>query len=189
LIAAGMRRFERRRRRSARAFTVLQLLLVIAIIAVLATLSVQAFSRLRARAERVQCTANLRSLFVAAESYLQEHNSWPQILMSPNSEDPSQDYATGWIASLKPYGPSQKTWLCPTVQRKLGDPDYLQLENVRTDYVASAFDDKPASPHQWPKQPWFAEIDDAHGNGQLMILSDGSVSDTKSIGGIAAAAP
>jgi hypothetical protein len=43
------------------------------------------------------------------------------------------------------------------------------------------FDDKPASPHQWPRQPWFAEVGDVHGNGNLIVFTDGSISDLKTI--------
>ena len=37
------------------------------------------------------------------------------------------------------------------------------------------------TPHQWPRQPWFAEIGDVHGNGQLIIFTDGSISDVNTV--------
>jgi hypothetical protein len=117
---------------------------------------------------------------VAAESSLQQNGSWPQIAIA-DSDSAEQDYAKAWIAALKPFGPSEKSWICPTIQNLLQNPDYMKPENARIDYIVMAFDDKPMTPHQWPHQPWFAEVGDVHGNGNLIIFTDGSVSDLKSI--------
>ena len=43
------------------------------------------------------------------------------------------------------------------------------------------FDDKPMTPYQWPRQPWFVESADVHGQGQLIIFTDGSISDMKTV--------
>jgi hypothetical protein len=135
---------------------------------------------MRARAQRVQCTANLRSLYVAAESYLQQNGSWPQI-DEDESDTAEQTSATAWIAALAPFGPTQKTWVCPTIQELMQNPDLSKPENVRIDYIATSFDDKPTTPHEWPKQPWFIEAADVHGNGNLIVFTDGSISDLKSV--------
>ena len=63
------------------------------------------------------------------------------------------------------------------------NPDLTKPENVRVDYMATSFDSKPTTPHQWPRQPWFAEIGDVHGHGNLIIFTDGSVSDLKTVVG------
>jgi type II secretory pathway pseudopilin PulG len=165
---------------SARAFTLLEVGTAAVVIAILLTLLLPVFAKFRARAQRVQCTANLKSLYVAAESYIQEHGSWPQIGVSAGESD-EQDYAQQWIAALRPFGPTEKTWICPTVQALLEDPDYMKAENARVDYIATTFDAKPGTPHQWSRQPWFAEMADAHGHGNLIIFTDGSVSDLKSM--------
>ena len=137
---------------------------------------------MRARAQRVQCTANLRSLYAAAEMYVQQNGSWPQISMATDDSDAAdQIYARNWINALSPFGPAQKTWICPTIQTLMLNPDMSKPENVRIDYVASNFDDKPMTPHQWPRQPWFAEAGDMHGNGNLIIFTDGSISDLNTI--------
>jgi hypothetical protein len=31
--------------------------------------------------------------------------------------------------------------------------------------------------NQWPRQPWFVETGDVHGNGNLVVFTDGSISD------------
>ncbi len=36
-------------------------------------------------------------------------------------------------------------------------------------------------PHQWPRQPWFVEAGDVHGHGNLIIFTDGSISDLKTV--------
>ncbi len=136
---------------------------------------------MRARAQRAQCIANLRNLYVAANLFVQQNGSWPQIPMANESESAQQDYANAWIAALAPFGPTQKTWICVTMQNLLGNPDLSKPENIRVDYLAMPFDDKPLTPHQWPRQPWFIENGDLHGHGNLIVFTDGSISDLKTV--------
>jgi prepilin-type N-terminal cleavage/methylation domain-containing protein len=161
-------------------FTLLELLIVLVIIGILSILILPVLSGIRARTQRVQCMGNLRSLYVATELFIQQNGSWPQIPMS-DSDSAEEDYAKAWIDALKPFGPDQKSWICPTIQNLLGNPDLSDANNVRVDYTATTFDDKPLTPHQWPKQPWFAEAGDVHGHGNLIIFTDGSISDLKTV--------
>lgn len=167
------------RQRSSEGFTLLEILVVLVIIGILVTLSFPLVSGMRARAQRVQCMANLRSLYTATELYIQTNGTWPQIAMS--DDDDEIQYANAWITALKPFGPTQKTWICPTIQNLLGNPNLGDPANVRLDYVATTFDDKPLTPHLWPRQPWFAEVGDVHGNGNLIIFTDGSISDLNTV--------
>jgi len=162
--------------------TLMEVLAVFVIIGILAVLLIPAISGIQARAQRAQCMANLRSLYTATELYLQQNGSWPQI-QSDDSDENDQSFAAGWIAALKPFGPIEKSWICPTIQTLMQNPDYTKPENVRIDYMATPFDDKPITPHQWPKQPWFAEVADVHGHGNLIIFTDGSISDLKTVTG------
>jgi type II secretory pathway pseudopilin PulG len=159
------------------------MVVVAVVIAILAALLLPVYFGIRARAQRVQCISNLRNLYVAAESYVQQNGTWPQI--DEDDEDDSdtadQDEATAWIAALAPFGPTQKTWICPRIQELLHNPDLSQPENVRIDYTATSFDDKPTTPHEWPTQPWFIESADVHGHGNLIVFTDGSISDLKTI--------
>jgi prepilin-type N-terminal cleavage/methylation domain-containing protein len=175
--------------KSRRGFTLLELLVVIGVIAVLAALGITVASGIRSRAERVQCMTNLRGLYVAAESYLQQNGSWPQIPMADESETADEDYASAWIAALAPFGATQKTWICPTMQRGMHSPDLSKPENVRVDYIASNFDDKPTTPHQWPGQPWFIEAGNGHGNGALIVFTDGTIKELNAFTAQAAPAP
>lgn len=167
--------------RPAFAFTVLELLVVLGIVAILVAISFPISSELRSRAQRVQCSANMRSLYIATELFVQQNGSWPQIGESDDEDDASADFGNGWIAALKEFGVSEKTWICPTVQNLLGNPDFSKPENARVDYVATPFDDKPTTPHEWPTQPWFAEVGNVHRHGNLIIFTDGSISDLDTI--------
>lgn len=157
------------------AFTFMELLVVIGVIAILAGILAVGVSKLRARAQRVQCMANLRSLHAGANLYLQQNGAWPQIFIIANRDKPEEELAQLWIEALEPSGVPRKTWICPTTQQSLGNPDYSRPENTRLDYIPVPFDDKPTTPHEWPQMPWFIERGDAHGNGNLIIFTDGSI--------------
>jgi hypothetical protein len=130
--------------------------------------------------QRAQCSSNLRNLHVAANLFVQQNGSWPQISY-PSTADSSLQYAKEWIAALEPFGVTRKTWICPAIENLLNNPDYTVETDARIDYVATPFDDKPGSPHQWPRQPWFVEVGDVHGNGNLIVFADGSISDLKTV--------
>jgi len=166
-------------RRPAAAFTLLELLIALVIVGILITLLIPVYGRIRERAQKVQCMANLRSLYVGTEAYLQRNGGWPQIFLKNYGE--TEDFANAWVAALEPFGIERSTWICPTIQVLLRNPDYNDPANARLDYVSTGFDDKPTSPHQWPRQPWFIETGDVHGNGNLIIFSDGSIAETNDV--------
>lgn len=149
----------------------LELLAAVVVVGILALLLIPAILGMQARAQRMQCTANLRSLYVAAESYLQQNGSWPQIPVTDSDENDD----AAWIAALSPFGVTQKNWICPTIQNSLGKPDLNDPANVRIDYMPMPFDAKPFTPHQRSDWPWFVELGASHGSGQLIIFADGSV--------------
>jgi prepilin-type N-terminal cleavage/methylation domain-containing protein len=161
--------------RGLRAFTLLEVMVAMGIVAILALLIFGAVGGLRSRAQRAQCMANLRSLHVAANLHIQEHNQWPQIYVIANQEKTEEEFAELWIAALQPYGIERKTWICPSIQNDAGNPDYTKPENVRIDYIATAFDDKPGTPLEWPEQPWFIERGNMHGKGNLILFANGRV--------------
>lgn len=163
-----------------RGFTVLELASVVVIIAILVALTLPILAKMRARAQRVECAANLRNLSVAANGYLQDNGMWPQIPVG-DASTPREEFAEAWIDALSPFGATRDVWICPTIQNLLQNPDYSTPDTARIDYIATPFDDKPTSPREWPRQPWFVETGDVHGNGNLIIFTDGSISDLKSI--------
>ncbi len=163
------RRFSRRR---AGAFTLMEVMTCIIVVAILLVMLIPVFTQVIRRMQRTTCISNLKSLHVAADSYLLDHRMWPQI--GTGGVDP-QAVATNWINTFQPYGLTQRNWICPTRQKLLLNPDLTDPENVRIDYTATPFDRNPMTPMRWSTQPWFVESGDVHGNGQLMIFPDGHV--------------
>ena len=144
---------------------------VAVIVAILIVLVVPAVQSVQGRFERVRCIKNLQSLHVAANLYVQEHQSWPQI----DPSRPPEDVAKDWIDALQPYGMTLPGWICPTVQRLLHSPDFTLPENRRTDYSGFPFSPEPQRPFQYATEPWFFEKNDVHSRGQLLIFRDGHV--------------
>ena len=60
-------------------------------------------------------------------------------------------------------------------EARLQNPDLTDHDNTRIDYTPMSFDSQPATPFRWTTMPWFVETSDNHGNGQLLIFSDGHV--------------
>jgi prepilin-type N-terminal cleavage/methylation domain-containing protein len=166
--------FKSRHARSA-GVTLLELLTVIVVIAILTTMLMPAISAMAERMERAKCTANLKSLYIGAEFYLQDQKRWPQINPALIGNE-SDRYASLWIEALKPYKVSENVWRCPTVEKKLPATDKSKTgEQKRIDYYPTPFDSKQITPHRWAGQPWFIERGAVHDSGNLMIFQDGSV--------------
>lgn len=163
-------------------FTLLEVFASVVVIAILAGITMPLYSNFRGKAETLSCAANLRSLYSGVSSYVQDHQVWPRISKprptTTGGEDSDQpnSYESRWIAALKPYGISDKTWRCPSIEREMrkhGKPD--AVKHVRLDYTPTAFGGGALAPYQWPTHPWFIERGAAHGAGPQIILTDGSV--------------
>jgi len=63
----------------------------------------------------------------------------------------------------------------------LGALKSLLKSALAFDYIATPFDDKPTTPHEWPTQTWFAEVGNMHGHGNLIIFTDGSISELNTV--------
>jgi prepilin-type N-terminal cleavage/methylation domain-containing protein len=153
-------------------FTLMELATVIVIISILAVLSIQGYAALIYRAQGVNCTNNLRNLYAACSSYVQDNQTWPQI-PTTNADKPA--FAQAWINALAPYKIQAVNWICPSIQRLLGNPDYTQPQNVRIDYGATPFPPGLTAPTRYPTQPWFAESASVHGDGNLIIYANGDL--------------
>ena len=161
-----------------RAFTLLELMTALVIIGILVVVLSPSITYLRARAQKVACIANLRSLHVATGNYIHDNHHWPQIALAPPG-DP--EHAKGWINALEPYGLGRNNWVCPAIQQALGSPDLSLPENARVDYYGTTFNSQEQSPFKYPKQPWFIETADMHGNGQEILFPDGHIEEAADI--------
>ena len=156
---------------AAGAFTLTEVVTVALIVVILIALILPVTQNVRSRLEQTRCVKNLQNLCVAANLYVQEHGSWPQI----DPSQPPEDVAKGWIDALQPYGMTLQGWICPTVQRLMRSPDFTQPANRRIDYSGFPFSPEPQRPFQYATEPWFFEKNDVHGRGQLLIFRDGHI--------------
>ena len=166
-------------RRSCVAFTLLELTTVVFIVAILAVMALPVLGKLQRRAQVAACATNLKNLYVGANGYVQDHNGWPQIAAPDTRQGHDDAYVTAWQAALAPYGITPRTWVCPELYRQHGRPDLSLPANRSVDYLATTFDAKPRTPYEHSNMPWFVETTDAHGGGQLIIFSNGSVMSLK----------
>jgi type II secretory pathway pseudopilin PulG len=155
------------------AFTLVEILAAMGIMIVLAALIITVVSKLPGSADRAKCSANLRNLYLALDTYTQEQMKWPQ---QPDFGITQQiQYEDWWMRTLAPYGMTPNTWQCPAILR-LGKIQENRT-SPRVHYSPTMFDADPRTPYRWSTQPWAIEIANVHGRGALMIFPDGSVRD------------
>jgi hypothetical protein len=154
---------------------------VLVIIVVLAVLVIGLFDQLQARSERVNCTANLRSLFAGFQAYIVQQGHWPQ---NPY-KIAQKDYDGWWIDELSKIGVPEKSWYCPTHTREAkaaakaegkANTEMILKKHREIHYMPTPFDENQATPRRWPTQPWLVETGNFHGDGPLIIFPDGTVS-------------
>ena len=160
-----------------RGFTLLELMTVVIIIVILAVLLLPSLMQYQEKARGVACLARLKGLYVATVGYLgTNEGKWPRI--QPTMSDDVL-FAQQWYDILSNHGLGWEDLTCPSVQRKLGNPNVSDKRFHRMDYISTFFDDIPGTPMKWPNMPWFLERQDMHGRGQLVILANGTVVDIR----------
>ncbi len=156
-------------RRALSAFTLVEITVATAVLLILVTLAVFSLAPARDRAELARCVANLRSLYTGFSTYVSDQGQWPQV----DENLTGHPYESFWKAAVRPYGITDENWKCPTLTRNL-----LELEEKDRPlihYTPTHFDEKALTPYKWPQQPWLIEISDAHGKGNMTILTSGAV--------------
>jgi len=164
--------------------TLLELMTVVIIIGILAVMLMPIYSSVTASADEARCVTNLKNLYVAASGYLQATGSWPQISVQLVTSDP-KTYARSWVDALTPYGAPHKVWICPALQRTMhvSMDEIDNDENYRIDFIATPFDDNPTSPRMSSTHPWFVEKSAQHPRGNLLVLTNGTVTSLKDLVG------
>ncbi len=115
------------------AFTLLEVLVVIAIMAVLMALVLPAVQKIRATANRTECTNNLKQIGLALHQYHGNHGSLPAGVSYQNDKDPFPHQS--WLAKLLPYIEQDELWRLTQnayqQDRYPGDnPPHLGLDSV-----------------------------------------------------------
>jgi len=110
--------------RGPRAFTLTELLVVIVIIAILTALLLSGVSQAQRKAQRIQCSNNVRQLGLALQSFVTENNSYPLS---------ARDLNGAWVAMLQQTELSTSrvaghqyldkgVWKCPSAPRPSNVP-------------------------------------------------------------------
>lgn len=161
-----------RRNSPTAAFTLLELSAVVFILSILVVLAIPNLQNYMARAGEAVCMGNMRSINVGLRGYMQDHGSvWPQG-PTPNDEEPWENF---WLAVLKPYGMTDRTWRCPTIDSVLARGGTPRDERPRVHYIPSLFNAEPGAAYEWATQPWLIERASAHEQGALICFPDGSI--------------
>ena len=159
-----------RSKRPEAGITLLEMLAAVSILLILVALLFPAVQSLTPRAEEIVCKNNLRNLRIAFASYATE--GWPQL--PEGISIGSQEEEKWWLEkSAKDLGLSDKTWKCPTITRLFRrEPE---KDRPLIHYVPTLFSAEPNKANQWSQMPWFMEIGNAHGEGNLMVRQNGTV--------------
>jgi Tfp pilus assembly major pilin PilA len=151
-------------------FTVLELLAVICVLFVLIALSFPLYETIRPRVERVVCINNLKNLRVAFGDYA--ISGWPQV--PQGIELGSMEEQRWWLKkSQMDLGLTERSWQCPTIRRMFAKEP--EKDRPILHYLPTPFSEQPNKANQWPTMPWFIEIGDAHGQGNLVVRQNGIV--------------
>jgi hypothetical protein len=159
------------RHHSCGAWTLLELCVVVGIVAILIVLAVPTFQQVLPAVERVRCMGNLHSLWISFAPCASGEATWPQV--PKQIKIGSREEQRWWIdTASNSLGVNPKLWICPTVARSFrSKPEDAPL----IDYMPTLFDGRPGTPNRWPSMPWFTEIGNVHGEGNLAIRSDGAI--------------
>jgi prepilin-type N-terminal cleavage/methylation domain-containing protein len=157
-----------------RGFTLIELSVVVVIIAVLVSLLIPNISSLVNRSEKVVCSGKLKHLWTAFSVRVADGSGWPQLPTDVSIGSLAEQQ--WWISSSASMGLTTNDWKCPSISRAMKRSDNArQQQPFLINYLPTIFDPRPTIPGKWGRMPWFTEISDIHGGGNLSVRADGSV--------------
>src|SRR5262245_48030367 len=90
------------------AFTLVELLVILAILAVLMALLLPAIQKVRAAADRMRCSNNMKQLGIALHLYHNDHNTLPPGVVTAQPREPYPRIT--WLNRLLPYIEQDSLW-------------------------------------------------------------------------------
>ena len=113
---------------------------------------------------------NLKNLRVAFSGYATE--GWPQIPEGIKLGSLAEQ--RWWLEKTeKDLGLSKSAWQCPTIQRQFAKEP--EKDRPLIHYLPTPFSKEPNRANKSTQMPWFIEIGDAHGQGNLLVRQNGTV--------------
>ena len=158
---------------SRRAFTVTEVVVVVGILSVLMALIFPAAQRYVSEAQEVACRQKLYNLWVAFAPCATDPEGWPQVpkgikIGSAQEQQWWLDYSTNNL------GLTARDWHCPVIER--ASKNSSKGEEVPViHYLPTLFDARPGTANKWLSMPWFSELGNVHGQGNLTVRADGSI--------------
>jgi len=155
------------------AFTLTEIVVVMGILGILIALLMPAAQRIIPKAQEVVCMSHLRTLWLAFSPCATDPEGWPQV--PKDIKIGTAQEAKFWLDySSNALGIPANIWHCPKMDRAAASAkptDQVPLIH----YLPTLFDARPGTPNRWPSMPWFSELGDVHGHGNLSVTADGSV--------------
>ncbi len=153
-----------------RGFSIIEILAIVFIISILIAIFLPALQKVMPVVDRAICMNNLKNLRAGFGVYSIE--GWPQIPLGMKLG--SKDEQQWWLEKTeKDLGFGIKAWQCPTIRRQFSR--LSDEERPLIHYLPTPFSGEPDRANKWPEMPWFIEIGNAHGQGNLLVRQNGTV--------------
>jgi len=155
-------------------FTIAELIVVIGILGILFALVLPQIDRIQPKADEIVCMSHLRGLWLAFAPYATASEGWPSL---PAGVRPgTREEERFWVDfSSNNLNLSSNQWHCPTIDRVMRQHPPQAGTAPLIHYLPTLFDSRPGTPNKWLGMPWFSEIADVHGHGNLTITAQGNI--------------
>lgn len=154
-----------------RAISLLEVIIVMGIVGSLLLLSVPTYKKVQEKMKKVVCISRMKRIYQAMDDYVKEKGHWPQSPAEENAMSEDEEWQW-WILTMRDYGVSEEHWLCPVEEDEM-KKNPGKAKSVIS-YIPGEFDRRQMTPYRW-NQPWLMERGNFHGEGNHMLMPDGSV--------------